>query len=151
MMQVHFSTGSSDMASRQSETATDPKRHRAGPPVLLVVEDDWLIASEIEAALVDAGFVVPATAGSAEEAIVLAGLHRPHLVLMDIRLEGERDGIEAATEILGRFDIRSLYISANSDPRTRLRAEATRPHGWLPKPFSESQLIAAVRRALAEE
>lgn len=118
------------------------------PATILVVEDDWLIATEIEACLVDAGYDVPAIAFSADQAVELAGRLAPDLVLMDIRLEGRRDGIDAAQDILDRFGIRSLYISANSDPATKIRAEATHPVGWLPKPFSGSQLVAAVRLAL---
>lgn len=138
-------------SSARAGSAPGPEPASEGAPVVLVVEDDWLIATEIEASLQDAGFSVPGVACSADEAVEMAARHRPDLVLMDIRLEGDRDGIEAATDIYGRFGIRSLFISANSDPSTRIRAEATRPVGWLPKPFSEIQLIAAVRKALAAD
>lgn len=112
---------------------------------ILVVEDDWLIAMEIEAALSESGFVVLGTASSADDAVSLAIARRPDLVLMDIRLEGLRDGVDAAAEIYERLGTRCLFISANADPSTRRRAEGTNPVGWLPKPFSSRQLVSMVR------
>src|SRR6516225_3986684 len=73
---------------------------RAEPPArILVVEDDFLVATEIEIALSDAGFDVAGVAASADEAVELADSQKPALVVMDVRLGGERDGIHAAVEI----------------------------------------------------
>jgi DNA-binding NarL/FixJ family response regulator len=124
---------------------TETARASGGEMRILVVEDDWMIAMEIEAALADAGFTVLGTAASADAAVAMAITRRPDLVLMDIRLEGLRDGIDAAGEIYERLGTRCLFISANADPSTRRRAESTHPLGWLPKPFSSRQLVAAVR------
>jgi two-component system, response regulator PdtaR len=115
---------------------------------VLVVEDDWLVSTEIQSVLEDAGFAVVGIAGSAEEAVDLAGRHGPDLVLMDIRLRGLRDGIDAAIEIKSRYGLRCLFVSAHRDPATQDRAQAVDPLGWVSKPFSGQQVIAAVREAL---
>src|SRR5262249_934240 len=69
---------------------------------------------------------------------------RPDLVLMDVRLLGDRDGIDAATEIWQRFAIRSLLVSANLDTAARSKASAANPIGFLEKPYSPTSLLAAV-------
>ena len=121
----------------------------AGPRVL-VVEDEWLISIQLEQTLAAAGFEVVGTAASAATAVALAGRERPDLVLMDIRLRGPADGIEAAREIADRFGIRSLFVSAHgSDPATVARGSSVSPAGWLPKPFTEAELLRAVRAALS--
>ena len=118
------------------------------PPRILIVEDDVLVAGEMELELAAAGFDVVGVATSAEDAIRLAREEKPHVTVMDIRLEGERDGIEAATEIFRSLGIRSLFVSAFHDPETRRRAEPSAPLGWLPKPYSMNSLVDAVRSAL---
>lgn len=115
---------------------------------LLVVEDDWFVGMDIEAALLDSGYDVVGLARSADEAVRAATGLRPDLVLMDIRLVGPRDGIEAAWEIRQRADIPCLFISAHTDAPTRARAANTRPAGWLMKPFLTHHLLQAVERAL---
>ena len=120
----------------------------AGPRVL-IVDDEWLISVQLEQMLTAAGFEVVGTAADAASAVALAGRERPDLVLMDIRLSGPVDGIEAAREILDRFGIRSLFVSAHSDQGTVTRSLAARPAGWLPKPFTEAELLQAVRAALS--
>jgi CheY-like chemotaxis protein len=67
---------------------------------------------------------------------------------MDIRLAGRLDGIDAAREIHERLGIRSLFVTAHSDPGTRERGEAANPVGWASKPFSQHQLTASVAAAL---
>lgn len=116
---------------------------------MLVVEDEWLISIQLEQTLAAAGFEVVGTAGSAADAVALAGRERPDLVLMDIRLSGPADGIEAAREIADRFGIRSLFVSAHADPATVARGSTVSPAGWLPKPFTEAELLRAVRAALS--
>lgn len=116
---------------------------------LLIVEDDWFIGIEIESVAQGAGYEIVDIVTTAEDAVEAALAHRPELVLMDIRLGGVRDGVEAAIEIRQRADIPSLFVSAHQDAAVRARAEAARPAGWLSKPFSESQLLGAIRDALA--
>ena len=74
---------------------------------ILIVEDNWLVAIEMEAALSDAGYQVIGIAMSADQAVQLCETERPDAVLMDVRLQGQRDGVDAAIEVRARFGIRS--------------------------------------------
>lgn len=115
---------------------------------LLIVEDDWFVSMEMEHVIEAEGYDVVGVAASAEEAVTLAAQHRPDLILMDIRLRGGGDGIEAALEIHRTLGIRCLFCSAHTDPGTIERAQAAAPVGWLAKPFSGPQLLEAVAVAL---
>lgn len=115
---------------------------------LLIVEDDWFIALEIEAVALAAGYEIVGMAASADEAVELALAGGPDLVLMDIRLAGPRDGIDAALELRERADIPSLFVSAHNDPGVQAKAAPARPAGWLSKPFTEPQLAEAIARAM---
>jgi DNA-binding NarL/FixJ family response regulator len=117
---------------------------------VLVVEDDHLVAMEVEAVLVEAGFEVTGIASSADEAVKLASVRKPDLVIMDIRLTGVRDGIDAAIDLLTRESVRSIFATAHSDSATRERAQAASPLGWLSKPYQPQALVGAVRAAFAE-
>lgn len=117
-------------------------------PKILVVEDENVVALDIQRDLISFGYAVPATAASGEEAIELAAALRPDLVLMDIRLRGAIDGIEAADEIRARFNIPAIYLTAYADPETLGRARLTGALGYLIKPFGERELHAAVEVAL---
>jgi two-component system, response regulator PdtaR len=133
-----------------------PSGGEAGPSArsrttrVLIVEDEWLVAMDIESALEEAGFEVVGIARSADEAVRLAEQHRPDLALMDIRISGARDGIDAALEINRRFGLRPIFVSAFGDPATRERAQGAQPLGWVPKPFSSRQLIATITEALRD-
>jgi DNA-binding NarL/FixJ family response regulator len=115
---------------------------------VLGVEDDYFVAMEIESTLIEMGCDVVGILATAEDAIDCATRERPDLVLMDIRLAGSLDGIEAATEIYHRIGIRSLFVTAHSDPDTRRRGEAANPLGWAAKPFTSRQLSMSVNAAL---
>ena len=106
------------------------------------------VAMDIELAVERAGHQVVGFAGTAERAVALADELHPDLVLMDIRLRGERDGVDAANEIRHRFDIPSLIISAFSDAQTRERAEPARVLGFISKPFDRTQLEIALNGGL---
>jgi two-component system, response regulator PdtaR len=112
-----------------------------------VAEDDFLIAMQTEDALSAAGVRVVGVASTADEVIDLARQERPLLVIMDIRLGGTRDGIDAARELFQQFGVRCIFATANDDPRTRERAEAYAPFGWLTKPYTVASLLAAVADA----
>ena len=123
---------------------------RIEPPTrILVVEDDFLVAAEIEEALSDAGFDVAGVATSADEAVELAQSQQPALVVMDVRLAGERDGIHAAVEIFRKLGIRCIFATAHCDRDVLERAQLAMPLGWLQKPYSMVSLVNAVRRALS--
>jgi CheY-like chemotaxis protein len=130
------------------ETANaSEKRARAQFRVLLV-EDDFLIASLTEDALSAAGYTLIPTATTAMEAIRLALSERPNIILMDIRLAGARDGIFAATEIYRQTGIRCIYTTAHTDEATKQRAAPTRPAGWLAKPYNHTDLLLIIDRIL---
>ncbi len=116
---------------------------------LVVVEDEGVLALDLERSLSAAGYDVRGVASDAESALELVAQERPDLVLMDIRLQGSRDGIELAAELRARFDVRVVYLTANGDPRTIARAEHTEPTGYLLKPFKKPDLHNAVTFGLA--
>ena len=119
-------------------------------PCILLVEDDFLVGMEIEAGLEEAGYEVAGVAATAEEAVALAAARRPALVVMDIRLASDRDGVDAALEIFRTLGIRSLFASAHGDAQVRARAEAAWPLGWIAKPYRVDTLLRAVEEALRE-
>lgn len=126
--------------------------HGASPPLaaahrILVVEDDFLISMSVEDALVHAGFEVVGVSRTAEDAIAAAAALRPALAVMDIRLAGKRDGIDAALEIFRRFGIRCIFATAHADTDIQARALAAAPLGWLQKPYSTGALVDLVRAA----
>jgi two-component system, response regulator PdtaR len=119
-------------------------------PRILIVEDDYLVAMEAEAALAEAGFEAAGIANSADEAVKLAKIERPTLVVMDIRLIGKRDGIDAALEILKDTGVRCIFATAHHTLATRTRAAPADPLGWLPKPYTMEDLIDMIKSAVAE-
>jgi len=118
-------------------------------PRILLVEDDFLIAMEVEMALAQAGFFV-VTASSAEEALSMGALHRPALAVMDIRLQGPRDGVDAALDLLREHGIRCIFATAHGDPDIGRRAQPASPLAWLQKPYTTMSLIEAIEKALRE-
>jgi len=117
---------------------------RPGPLRVGVVEDEAIIALELEDILAALGAEVVGTALSADEAVRLAETERPDCMTMDIRLQGRRDGVSAAIEIYERFGIRCVFVSAYGDPDTVARAERANPLGWLSKPIRQRGLGAAL-------
>jgi two-component system, response regulator PdtaR len=117
---------------------------------LLIVEDDFLIAAQMEDALQEAGFEVAGIASSAEEALALAQQHRPGLCVMDIRLQGTRDGVDTALELFATLHIRCVFATAHHDDRVRARAEAACPLAWLPKPYTMRSLVDVLRKAMRD-
>ncbi len=124
---------------------------RQPPARILVVEDDFLIAMQTEAALAAAGFNVIGTAATAEHALELAEKERPVLAVMDIRLASKRDGIDAARELYHELNIRCIFATAHDDEQTRKRAAPYAPLGWLAKPYSTASLVALVTDAVGEK
>ena len=125
-------------------STTDPA------PRILVVEDDYFVALDLEGGLKAAGFAVVGPAPTAEEALALARAEKPVLAVMDIRLAGEKDGIDAALELYRELGIRSIFASAHVDASYRERAAAAQPLGWVQKPYSIATVVTAVRQALPE-
>lgn len=115
---------------------------------ILVVEDESIVAEDIKDTLEGLGYAVSAVVNSGKSAIEKAALTQPNLVLMDIRLKGKMDGVEAAEQIWERFKIPIVYLTANSDISTLERAKITGSFGYVTKPFRERELHSAVELAL---
>lgn len=115
---------------------------------LLVVEDEGIVALDIQARLIHLGYQVTGIADSGEDAIEMAEEARPDLVLMDIRLRGAMDGIETAQQIRSRFGIPVVYLTAYADELTLQRAKHSEPLGYLIKPFEERELRSTLEMAL---
>jgi CheY-like chemotaxis protein len=119
---------------------------------ILVVEDERITAEDIKRSLEKAGYNVPAIVSTGEDAVKFSEKYKPDLVLMDIVLEGNIDGIEAAETIRTQFDIPVIYLTAYSDKSTVERAKTTHPSafilkepfGFLHKPFEENELYTAI-------
>jgi DNA-binding NarL/FixJ family response regulator len=122
----------------------------AESPRILIVEDEYLVALELEIGLAEAGFDVVGTASTATEAVRLAKTESPALVVMDVRLAGRRDGIDAAISIYGATGIRCIFATAYAEPQLRQRADAAAPLAWLAKPYQVDALIRVIRTALRD-
>src|SRR3989449_566025 len=118
------------------------------PAQILVVEDENIVARDIERNLHVLGYEVPAIAASGEDAIDKAVAIHPDLVLMDIRLRGRIDGVSAAQEIGGRLAIPVVYLTSYADDETLHRAKLTEPFGYIVKPFEKKDLHATIEMAL---
>ncbi len=117
-------------------------------PRIMVVEDDAFIAADIKRILTDSGYVVTSHVTSGEQAVTQAGTDNPDLIMMDIKLPGEKDGIEAAGEIRSRHDIPVIYLTAHSDEGLVERSKETDPFGYILKPYNERELYITVKIAL---
>lgn len=115
---------------------------------ILVVEDEALVAKDIQNSLKSLGYRVSAVAASGEEAIRKAAETHPDLALMDIVLKGGMDGVEAAVHMRNRFDIPVVYLTAYGDEGTLERVTVTEPFGYILKPFDEWELHRAIKMAL---
>ena len=115
---------------------------------ILIVEDERIIAEHVAQSLQDLGYDVSGIATSGEEAIIKTEENSPDLVLMDIVLRGEINGIEAADLIRSRFNIPVIYLTAYADEKTVERAKITEPFGYILKPFDDRELHTAIEMAL---
>ncbi|MDH5506623.1 MAG: diguanylate cyclase [Anaerolineae bacterium] len=115
---------------------------------ILIVEDESIIAMEIEDRLIAQGYIVQGKAASGVDALERVSVGRPDLVLMDIVLKGPLDGIQTAARIRDDFDIPVIYLTANADEKTLDRAKVTEPYGYLIKPFEERELHTTIEMAL---
>lgn len=111
---------------------------------ILIVEDERITAEDIRLSLGGLGYAVTGMASSGEEAIRKAEEPHPDLVLMDIVLGGDMDGIEAADRIRARFNIPVVYLTAYADEKTLERAKVTQPFGYILKPFDDKQNLENV-------
>jgi len=115
---------------------------------VLVVEDEGIVARDMQETLESWGYAVPAVVSSGEAAIHKATELQPDLVLMDIVLKGDMDGIEAAAQIHTRFDIPVIFVTAYTDEEMLRRARITEPFAYILKPFDERELHTNIQMAL---
>ena len=115
---------------------------------ILVVEDESIVAKDIQQTLIRLGYDVPATASSAQNAYARLEELDPDLVFLDIKLKGDLDGIHIAEHIKQKYDIPVIFLTSFVDKNTLDRAKITEPYGYLVKPFNESDLQTTVEMAL---
>ncbi len=115
---------------------------------IMIVEDDWIVAEDIKNSLQNMGYLVTDIKHSGEDAIKAIEENAPDLVLMDIMLKGEMDGIEVAARIRDRFNLPVVYLTAYTNGDLRERAKITEPLGYIVKPFEERELNTIVEIAL---
>jgi PAS domain S-box-containing protein len=115
---------------------------------ILVVEDENIVAVDIQDRLDALGYEVAGHAATGEDAVLLAHKELPDLVLMDIMLRGGMDGVEAAARISAELDIPVIYLTAYTDGKTLQRAKITAPFGYILKPFEERELLTTIEMAL---
>jgi PAS domain S-box-containing protein len=115
---------------------------------ILVVEDESIVAKDIQKSLEKLGYEVPATASSAAAAYEKLEQVQPDLVFLDIKLKGEEDGIHIAEHIKEKYNIPVIFLTSYVDQETLDRAKVTEPYGYIVKPFNESDLKTTVEMAL---
>lgn len=113
-------------------------------PNILVVEDESLVAKDIQNSLIKLGYSVLGTVDNGEDALKLIAESKPDIILMDIMLKGVLTGIETATQIKALYDIPVIYLTAYADENTLDKAKITQPHGYIIKPFNEVDLHTAI-------
>lgn len=120
------------------------------PATILVVEDDINVAAVMEARLESFGYKVCDIARTGLKAIECHGRHQPDLVLMDILLEGDMNGIEAAEQISATSDVPIIFITCLNDPAVLDKAIQTHPYGYLVKPYDNAELRSCIEIALVK-
>lgn len=107
---------------------------------IMVVEDDMIIAADISMQLTQLGYNVSAILPKGEDALAQLQHSQPDIILMDVGLKGDLDGVDTAQEILNNYEIPVIFLTANSDPETFRRAKHTRPFAFITKPFEAIDL-----------
>lgn len=115
---------------------------------VLIVEDEVFTADQEEKRLLELGYEIVGKADTGVDAVQLARETRPDLVLMDIKLRGNMDGIDAANEIKTKLDIPVIYVTAYADDDLLQRARVTEPFGYILKPFDDKELKSNIEIAL---
>jgi len=111
---------------------------------ILIVEDEALIATNLEMLLEDSGFVVVGWATNAQEARRAVEAQRPSAAIVDIQLRGGDDGIALAAELHARFGIEIVFVTAQTDPATIERAKSVAHRAYINKPYNEQALVEAL-------
>jgi len=115
---------------------------------ILIVEDESIIALELEIRLQTKGYQNISKATTGEQAIIMVKVNIPDVVIMDIKLSGEMNGIEAAEEIYNKYKIPIIYLTGNSHLISNTQLQKTHPVEVISKPASDWQMISAIEKAL---
>ncbi|MBL8001973.1 MAG: response regulator [Flavobacteriales bacterium] len=115
---------------------------------VLVVEDESIVSKDIQHSLKKLGYNVVGAAATGEQAVKLAVETQPDIILMDIMLKGEMNGIEAATQIRTETNIPVIFLTAYADESTLNKAKVTQPYGYIIKPFKEIDIHTSIEMAL---
>ena len=115
---------------------------------ILIVEDEGITALHLRTLLTNWGYAVSAVTDMAEQVVNLIEADPPDLVLMDIRLKGEMDGVEAADIVQKRFNIPVVFLTAHHDDSTRQQIDTSHAYGLVAKPFNDREVYVAVKSAL---
>jgi DNA-binding NarL/FixJ family response regulator len=116
---------------------------------VLIVEDQFLISEYLRILIEEFGLKVCGIAKTADQAVAMAKNERPDIVLMDMRLEGDRDGVDAAKEIIETVDARFIYVTGSSEPSAIRRINEDSPFRILIKPIDPAELHSAIIAAAA--
>jgi len=114
---------------------------------ILIIEDEVIIATDIQAHLIELGYQVEGIIHRSEEAIDYLSFHTPDLVLCDINIKGELDGIEVALKIRAVKKIPFVFLTSFADRKTLERAKKVLPYGYIVKPFVRKDLLSAIELA----
>ena len=115
---------------------------------VLVVEDESIVSKDIQHSLKKLGYNVVGASSTGEKAVELAGSEKPDVILMDIMLKGNMNGIEAADQIKEAYSIPIIFLTAYADESTLAKAKITQPYGYILKPFKEIDLHTTIEMAI---
>ncbi|MDD1685864.1 response regulator [Methanoregula sp.] len=117
-------------------------------PAIFIVEDEAIVANDIRETLISLGYTAAGTAKSGEIALEKIKTAQPDLVLMDIHLAGQMDGVDVAGKVHALYDIPVIYLTAYADKTLLERAKVTEPYGYVVKPYDERELHSVIEMAL---
>jgi CheY-like chemotaxis protein len=117
---------------------------------ILIVEDEIIIAIDLKIRLENLGYYVPGIAVNGKDAIKKTGEKNPDLILMDILLNGDTDGIEAAQQIRNQYNIPIIYLTGSQNDSLMERAKITEPYGYINKPFDNIEIETAIQLAVSK-
>ena len=115
---------------------------------ILIVEDEKIVALDLKRRLTKLGYQVTGMAASGDKALALVNQELPNIVLMDIHIQGDIDGVEVAATLQKIYSIPIIYLTAYSEEKTLSRAKTTKPYGYLLKPFSDRELHIIIQVSL---
>ncbi len=117
---------------------------------ILIVEDEIIIAIDLKIRLENLGYYVPGIAVNGRDAIKKTAEKNPDIVLMDILLDGEKDGIEVAQQIRNQYNIPIIYLTGSQNNSTLERAKITEPYGYINKPFDNIEIENVIQLAVSK-